>query len=358
MLRASAFAALFFALLATPALADEAATSCAPDAATWAGQSEEAELPEGAATQAWECRVGRHTLTVRSASEPHPPLGECGACDLRVVTVWLDRRPLVTRLRAGDLVRQADRVLTSVTLTTQSVRICTEAFDQDFQIVDACETRSFDEIRRTPVDRDFVRVDVRAPFRWMLTPGSDRQCAALTADLATPQQIRAAAEQLDPSFEALRPEIDWAAAGSDNAEHYATFDIDNDGLDDNVLIELDAINRDELRTEQWFWTRGEAGHRAPTLDRAHQGVTGLNWEPDTYAAYRFIPIRWRGKVLLYARLLPSTGATEEQYSAHFARNAAAGVRQSLSRGLIELFPDGQARLVCGWTANARVEDRL
>ena len=374
--------ALLSGMLSAPAFAADPRALCTPSAAVWAygetpeplaGRAASIPLPEGAATHAWECRVGAHTLTVRSAREVRAQGGPCGACDLGWATVWIDRRRIAPGEAVGDWdleMRHADQVLRSVALSPDGVAVCRDAYDDaNERIGAACTTLSFTEVRRTRRDPAFVSVGAREPFRWVLWEGSERQCAALTAALARPDQIRGAS---DPSFAALRLETEWS--GASGAGRTARFDIDNDGRDDSVTIEFQRINRDEIDSEHWSWiSGGEGAYDVPLLDRLNHGQTGLNPREDSYAAFVFTPIRWRERTLLYARLRPNSGTTEEALSAQLTRREAAfegrrsdrhghahahAFRQPLSRGLIELASDGGARLVCGWTPNSRAEDRL
>ena len=364
-MRVLILASLLLVFLSGGAAADPRAL-CAATEAIWtygetplARQAAPVALPDGAATHAWECQVGAHTLTVRSAREPRAQQGRCGACDLGWVTVWIDRRAIAPQEPVGDWdldLPHPEQVLRSVTLKSDEISICRERFDEADEPVPTCTVIPFTDLRSQPRDRTFVPVARRERFRWRLWEGSERRCATLTSALALPHQLRGALEQSDPSFASLRLEIEWSGArGEAQAAH---FDIDNDGREDSIEVAFDFVAQDDTRSEHWFWISGEGSrHEVPVLDRVHQGQTGLTSGGDNYAAFVFTPIRWRDQTLLYARLLPNSAVTEETLSAHFTRRASV-FRQPLSRGLIQLAPDGGVRLVCGWTPHSRAEDRL
>jgi hypothetical protein len=159
----------------------------------------------------------------------------------------------------------------------------------------------------------------------------------------------------DPSFDSRVIALAWSVVENGRART-ARLDLDNDGRLDDVLVEPLSVARDHIRAEIWSWrsASGES-HRVPVLDRLRERASGLRLEDDPYAGYMFKPIRWRDRTVLYVRLLPLSNATEE---AHAARATRSGVKQAITRGLLEVFPDGAARLLCGWAPRPRPEDRL
>lgn len=309
--------------------------------------------PEGVFTQAWECRVSGHTLTVRSAADAHDPQSECGACDLSAATIWVDRR----QVSSGEIGELDSRggvergwLLRNVGISRYGVSVCFDEVAYEGDLLDSrCDTYGFADIARLPRDPAFVPAHQREPFAWEVWPQSDVQCAALTADLTLPAAIRAANGEDPDSLRALRLDISWRPV--DEWHRTARFDLDNDGREDDVAVALDMTAHGEPLREIWTWA---GSRRVPQIDRARDGDTGLTSDDDYYVAYRYLPVRWRGRTLLYIRRV-SDEISEEGLSAYFTR-----VRQpqDLSRGLIELSPDGGARLVCAWSLRSRPEDRM
>lgn len=356
-------AVLLAVFAASPAWALGEQVACEAQSAFWGYQAPDAppnaaplETPAGAVTTAWECRVGAHTLTVRSAREVRAPNGRCGACDLGLVSVWIDRaRLLGASIGDGDI--HTTIVLTSVTLHRDRVVICYgPGMYAEEDESHACETTRLRRWR-APVDVSFVPVGERTPFAFDVSFAADARCEAATAELAMPPVIRAASSREypdDPSFSALRVPIQWSPAEWTDVygSREARFDIDNDGVEDVVTVERQMMSGDELPYETLSWrVASGATNVAPMIRREGLVTFGLYGSRQLYQ-----PLRWDGRVVLYVREQPFSGDDgEEAEAAQFVRTFGS---TPPTRALIELHPNGSATMLCAWSVRPRAEDRL
>ncbi|MCX7357705.1 MAG: hypothetical protein NT015_06135 [Alphaproteobacteria bacterium] len=362
--QALACLAVLFALFsAPPAWAHGEQVACNAESAFWGYQAPDVppnatqlETPTGAVTTAWECRVGAHTITVRSGREVRAPSGQCGACDLGLVSVWVDRRRLLEEpIGDGDIHRTT--ILTSVTLQRDRVVICYgPGMYADEDETRSCETRRLRRWR-APVDTGFVPVEERAPFAFDLSVAADAQCEAATAELAMPPAIRAASSREqpeDPSFGALHVAIQWSPTDWPDVygSREARFDVDNDGVEDVVTVQRQMMHGDEAPYETLSW-RGASGatNVAPMITREGLVTLGVYGSRQLYQ-----PLRWGGRVVLYVREQAfDVDDGEEAEAAQFVRTFG---RAPPTRALIELHPNGSATLLCAWSPRPRAEDRL
>jgi hypothetical protein len=326
------------------------------------------ELPHGAVTKAWSCRVGAHTLTIRSVLDLRPPEGPCGACGLGLVSVWLDRTAIASREAVGDIDldigRDHERALSYVRLLRDRLILCGWEIDPSAseetsaRFRENCSTTLLDGWSTRP-DDGFVPPSVRTPFRLDLVISKGSTCAGASRHLALPSSFESdAADDLspprDPSFDKRRMEVAWST-NETGRTRTGRIDLDNDGQLDEVRVEPWMVAGDHIFAERWEWA-GASGqtHRVPVFDLRHARSSELDYQERFHVGFVYKPVRWRGRTLLYVRRLPISTGSEEYI--------AAGVRTRreapLTRGLIELFPDGSAVLLCGWAPRSRPEDRL
>lgn len=369
---------IFIAFVAAPAAAQIGAdgvvgVQCAPDKAVWAspfgeGAYDETDASgwqtyEGVRTSTWTCAVDKRRLVVRFYST-HPD-HECSAMGSVLVSAWVDGFKVVSREEAGEAPYcLGGSSLSSITLTARGgVALCRSTWEEPYADTPtkSCERLSLKAIRKIGRDPNYVPPGAQTSWAYDLHYGDAAFCAPYTSRLT-----RVPWEELegpDPAF------ADLAVPGTENWMNTwvepdqgrplltAEFDADNDGVLDAVT--LDSVQKNQGRTmaELRWQKKGASGEpfiAGEIFDRDDGIAKRDNPYVTGYIAQLVRPIKIGGKTYIYVRrheAFQGDTVSEEQM-------ASEDNPTSLSRGLIELHPDGRTTVKCGWGPRPRPEEFL
>lgn len=343
-----------------------ATTRCAADSAGWWFGEDTQGRPEGSKPivrpshtwgYIWTCAVAGRRLVIKHQAG-YRIVGPCSAEVTGAVSVWVDAVKLVSDGEIGDYAS-----------CFSLPQIVSFTFDRS-GVLRECETQNRGDDSRIVCKNIRTRsprtVDARyAPPGRRTYPGLRLRytmspiCGPLTRRLKPPP----APASEDLSLAALTvpgtPYFDGSPKGpigEDGPEPiHAAFDVDNDGLLDEVDFGY-STRLHGPEAGRISWRRG--GRGAPKTARELPGgledVRNLP-KQDDYATFATRAVRIEGRTYLYLRrhgVLDDLADPEAVYGAN--RGGAAVV----TRGLIELHPDGSSSLTCGWGPRLRPEEFL
>ncbi len=339
--------------LAMPAYATPGPTEapklmfCGADKATWAMQTDSGnENP----AKSWSCTVNGMTLLVRTRQQ-NQRTHHCGATAHLYVSAWVDGVKLVNQDDAGEVMACFDNeALTSISLYKDGMA---EVCHQKMSMFDPpngpprCERTQAKFWKNKAADPNYVLRDAHTPLELIATVDKADFCAGLSIQMKPDDQDEAirtftlsASAWRDVSVPLGKFWENWSQTVS-----LAQFDIDNDGKIDEVF-------------------RGNTMkvHGSMCCELAWPPVGAREWpfvaqigEPSDWIVFMPMPLRISGRTYVYLRQVP---AFDWDDFSEVDAGRSPQSDQRLTRGIVELHPDGRSTLLCGWAPRPRPEEFL
>lgn len=311
----------------------------------------------GTNTHIWSCRVGGRLLVVKHNAGVPQTFG-CSATILGVVSAWVDGLKVLDRAMTGDAVGcrfSGEPALTRVRLDQKGQFRSCQFVDHGAGLREAETCRGQNLLAgRRKVDPAYVKPGVRTPPGLILRHAAGPVCRTATAQL----RLDPGHNSRDSSFaaQAVTQFPRSSTVKSPDGDYgEARLDIDNDGKIDEVRVGS-VIRRHggEWGHVQWRQLNGR-WFTAPDLPRTRAGVASLP-ALDDEVTFDKLAVRLEGRTYLYMRRRTVMEWGLADYEAVFG--ATPGGADQITRGLVELHPDGTSRLVCGWGPKLRPEEFL
>ncbi len=298
----------------------------------------------------WECRVGTHRLVVKHRADVRGYY-QCSSTVIGNVSAWLDGVKVVRAEAIGDFeqcIGQPGRDITPIVLTITldragKVTVCRlKGTARDAKKV--CEIAPNggrpDPVYYPPGYRTVPALQLRI----------DRSpvCRTLTSRLV----FLPTGAPNDASLDAyaIPGTTDWGLLRREGAsEPQALIDIDNDGRRDAVSL-VRPMRMHGQEGGGIAWRPGGKAMTEPFEAGDLPDNDDVSWS--TFTAFSVQPVTVAGRNYVYVRRrYIEDGPTQDL-------DLSADRPNLLTRGLLELHPDGKTTTVCGWGPKVRPEERL